>query len=187
MDSLLLLEAVANTLLESLEMESSVLEELDRLGVIAKYDIFLRTAFANRKLNRGLQVVAALRDLKTLRDNFAHAKKVKVVWQSWSEDESTSTCEVTSVLGLPRSPCFWWADTSVAVMRAVHGFLAHYFGDLCRFKPTQVSYLLFSEDRRPSRKNGRVLYWDEETKDLVKGWKVNLDYIRLGTLPRKEA
>jgi hypothetical protein len=182
-DSLLLLESVANTCLESLEIESSVFDELDRLPVVAKFDIYLRTGFANRKLNRGLHVVAALRDLKILRDNFAHPKRQKIIWEAWSKKESTATCEKTSVLGVSRDPSFWHPDEAIIVMRAVHDFVGYYFKALCKFNATQVASLLFSEARRPNRKDYKIPYWNRESFDQLSQWRVDLSYIRIGSLP----
>src|SRR5438552_12091440 len=57
MASLFLLEAAANTCIESLDLVSAVFGEIDRLPVLAKYDIYLRTRFRRRHLDRGARPV----------------------------------------------------------------------------------------------------------------------------------
>ncbi len=64
LSSLLILEAVANTCIESLDLGGTVLNEIDRLPMISKFDFYLRTKFRNRQLDRGTSVIEGLRELK---------------------------------------------------------------------------------------------------------------------------
>jgi len=178
--SLLLLETAANTCLESLDVEATVHEEIDKLPVGSKFDLFLRIRFRNQKLNRGLQVVATLHDLKLLRDAFVHPKRHRLVWESWSEEESVAVSEKTRILGISKYPSYWSPEDAVTVMKSVHDFLNYYFGTLCRLKPRQVSALLFSSSKRPDLQDIKIPYWDNSIKEALKSWRIDLDYMKLG-------
>ncbi|WP_018986486.1 hypothetical protein [Methylophilus methylotrophus] len=60
--SLLLLEAAANTCIESLNLEKTVHGEIDRLPVLGKFDFYLRMRFKNRNLERGTHQIEWIKE-----------------------------------------------------------------------------------------------------------------------------
>jgi hypothetical protein len=180
--SLFLLEAAANTCLESLQLERSVHDEIDRLPVSSKFEVFSRLQFRNRRLDRSRREFAVLRELRQLRDAFAHPKSQKVVIDRWTPDESITSSEQTRVLKVNRLHTFWGADDAVKVMRGVHDFLAYFFLHVCKYRPTHTTSLLCSESRHPTTREAIIPYWRRSTKRALEGWRINMSYFKIGWL-----
>ena len=177
--SLFLLEAVANTCIESLALASAAFGEIDRLPVLAKYDLYIRTKFRRRRLDRGARAVQALRELKSLRDAYAHPKPQKVVWEEMSDDGLEAWPQRTAVLKVPTNPHDWHSEDAIIVMRSVHGFLCHFFREQCRLRPKHVAGLLFSEDDIPVAERGTTQCFDRSIRADLKRWCVDVSYCRL--------
>ena len=151
--SLLLLEAVANTCLEHLDLNRSVHDEIDRLPVLSKLDFYLRIRFRGKSIDRGSQHVEWLKELKRLRDGLVHLKPHKVEWIGDPDSEMSAEAVRTKALAIAVNPSFWDKSDAVKVTRGVHGFLYFFFREQCRYGPTRVASLLFSESKVPGDDN----------------------------------
>ena len=177
--SLLLLEAVANTCLEHLDLNRSVHDEIDRLPVLSKFDFYLRVRFRGRSIDRGSHYVEWLQELKRLRDGLVHLKPHKVEWVG-DPDEGMSTEAVrTKSLDIAVNPKFWDRSDAIKVSRGVHGFLRHFFREQCRYGPIRVASLLFSESRVPGDDNHFFPCVPRRLKKRFASMEIDFSYIKL--------
>ncbi|WP_157384739.1 hypothetical protein [Thauera sp. 27] len=181
-NSMLIPEVVANICVETLDLERSIFQEIDKLSVLGKFDFFLRTTFRNRKIDRGISVVQGLQEIKKLRDGYVHPKKQKVIWVHSSEDEATAEREESLLLKIATNSNFWHTADAVAVMRGTHDFLYYFFHDCCRYSKKKVASLLFSEEVVPDEESLTIPYLHKATRDLLNEWNVNVSYVKLGWL-----
>lgn len=178
LNSILLLELSANICIESLELESSVSNEIDRLPVIAKFDYFLRTNFRGKNLERGVSVVEGIKELKKLRDHFVHMKPHKIVMEM-DGDKGCGEMDKTSLLDIPINPKGWDANTALIAMRTVHSFLKYYFKDKCRFSSEKVGSFLLSESKVPGNKAYPMPHFYKKARKELLNLGVDLKYIKL--------
>lgn len=175
---LLLIETAANCCIDALGLESKTYEEIDRLPVSAKFDLFLRIRF-RRSLDRSRHEYAQFRELRKLRDSVVHPKSDRVLWEVISPDEEQLPPQSTPILGVGKRFQDWQVDDAKAIMRAVHGFLAYYFSEQCRLKPAFVSAIVFSDERVPNTKKGYFYPGlSEENDEFYRKWQVKVDYFR---------
>jgi hypothetical protein len=149
--TMMLPEVVANVLVETLNPESSTFSDVDRMSAAGKFDFYLRTAFRNRRLDRGSREVQQLQELKRLRDVFVHPKPQQVRWTPAQDETHTGESDRTPLLDMSRNPMMWYSEDAIKAMRAVHQFFAFYFRVLCRYTKRDVSALLFSQDAVPDK------------------------------------
>jgi hypothetical protein len=182
--SLLLLECAANICIEELDLENSINKEVDTLPLLAKFDFYARTRFRNRKFSRGNKYVERVQELKRLRDNFVHPKSLKVELEYEGEDAngwrtSVIQLEKTKLLNVSKNPNYWLAKDAAIVMKAVHDFLGHFFRDICKFSPSRVSALVFSESVLPKSEITAIPALSKVIKrDLVK-YQIDLSYLKI--------
>ena len=181
---MLLPEVAANTCLETLCLDRSIFQDVDKLSVLAKFDFFVRTTFRNRKIDRGVVAVQGFQEIKSLRDAYVHPKRKPVDWQASeiSSDGSEEHIEApkrTSLLQISQLTGSWGSDEARCVMVAVHRFLKYVFKDVCKLPATAATALLFSEEQTPDRTQPYVPYFDKDVKGLLKQWGVDTSYLRL--------
>lgn len=177
--SLLLPEIAANICIESLHLERSVFEDVDKLSVLAKLDIYLRMSSKRYRIDRGDNAVNLWRSLRKCRDRYVHPKTVKVEYDIRPDDTMMPKEDIDRTLGIPSNPESWAAEEAKVVMRSVHLFLRYFFETCCHFSPAQVSNLLFHDGPVPSTKNTIFQLANRDLKPLLKSWNVDLSYIRL--------
>lgn len=178
--TMLLLESIANICIEHIEFERSVYKEVDRLPIIAKFDFYLRIKMGKEGLPRGDSDVQSMQEVKTLRDGMVHPKVQKFVWTVHDEETQsmTSEAELTAHLKVAKDLRFWEFEQSLEIMKAVHGFLNHFFLQRCGYSPKESSALLLSEEKVPSTGDDlgptmRLL----ECRDELENWGVKLEYL----------
>lgn len=178
----LFVEACANTCLDMLALDRQFALDIDRLPTLSKFDLFVRLYRPKKKLERSRHQIQGVVELKQVRDSFVHPKGQRIIWESWSPDESSSRSPRTKAAGLPRIPSYNHAEDAVRAMKAAHGFLKYFFSELCSFRPSHVSSLLLSEERIPNPREQIVPYWEQHRHAWLKSKKLDLRYIRIGTL-----
>lgn len=177
-NSILLLELVANICIETLELERSVLNEIDRLSVLAKFDYFLRTSFRNKKIDRGVRQVEAINELKRLRDGYVHMKPHRIE-MAMVGDYGEGQFDVTNLLGIPKNPQGWDQNYATIAMSAVYVFLKYYFKEKCEYSASKVSSLLFSEEKNPGSGSLGIPLFYKTTKVQLLNLGVDLSYLKL--------
>lgn len=180
--TMMLPEVSANICIESLNLESSVFKEIDKLAPLAKCDFFLRTTFRNRKLEGGVKPVQMAQELKRLRDAYVHPKKQAVTWKDIGDETSEGTSERTQFLDMSKNPSMWDAIDAKRAMQGAHGFLSYFFRDLCRFSRTRVTTLLFSDDPDLASSDGGAYYYHRQFHQALRKWKIDTSYFRIGSL-----
>lgn len=123
------------------------------MPILAKFDFYLRTNFRNRSLDRGVQQIEWVKELKSLRDSTVHLKARKVEWNGRSDESMIAEAERTKILKVATNPKFWDVNDAVIVTKATHGFLQYFFKEKCKYGPQKVASLLFSESNTPGDGN----------------------------------
>jgi hypothetical protein len=178
----LFVEACANTCLDMLALDTAFASDVDRLPTLSKFDLFLRLYRPQQKIDRSRHEVQGAIELKRIRDSFVHPKGQRVIWESWSPEESTSRSPRTKATDLPKILSFCGHEDVPRAMIAAHSFLAYFFNELSRFRPSHVSSLLFSEQQVPSLYERLVPYWKSDRHRWLKANMVSLNYMRIGKL-----
>jgi hypothetical protein len=180
--TLLLLEAVANTCIEHLNLDRSVQNEIDRLPVLSKFDFYLRTNFRNRSLDRGIHQIEWVKELKSLRDGTVHLKARRVKWNGQPDESMTAEAERTKILKVATNPKFWSVDDAIIVAKATHGFLRYFFNEKCKYSPRKVASLLFSESDTPGDDNHFYPCLYKSTKSRLLTLGIDLSYVKIAWL-----
>jgi hypothetical protein len=175
--SILLLEAAANTCIETLNLEGSMFNEIDKLPVIAKFDFFLRTNFRNKKLDRGITEVQGIQELKKLRDDFVHMKSHKTETRRIGRT-GTTTFNTTPLLEIAKNPVAWDDEAATRAMRAVHSFLCYFFRKKCNYGPSKVTSILFSESKLPGDDNYGIPVLHKATRRNLLELGIDIKYMK---------
>lgn len=189
LSSMLLPEVAANTCLETLNLERSIFQDVDKLSVLAKFDFYVRTTYRNRRIDRGVTAVQGLQEIKRLRDDYVHPKRKRLDWERVTFDEEegyeehVSMPEHTPFLQIPRNPSCWGIEHAATVMASAHSFLCYMFKDLCRLSATRTTALLFSEEFVPNPKQPHFPYFNRNVKLLLQNWGVDTSYLKLSWSP----
>lgn len=176
--SLLMLEAAANTCIEHLDLASSVHNDIDRLSVLAKFDFYLRTRFRGRSLPRSAHQIEWLKELKSLRDGLVHLKTQRVEWIGPEDGEQVAEIPATKALKISTNPTSWGESDAIAAAQGVHGFLRFFFKDCCKFGPSKVASLLFSEDKVPGGINHFYPHVDRASLRALRELEIDISYVR---------
>lgn len=150
----LLLECAANSCLFSLDLPRKLVEELDRLPVISKFDYFL-FARTQSHVDRSRHEVQLAGEVTRLRDHLVHPKpnpgyvveevpEVKVEYGR------------TKALSIPWDVRDWDHDVAHKVATAVLCFLRCFFLGWCGLTPGRVTGLLVAHEEQVIREEARV-------------------------------
>ena len=180
--SMMLPEVCANICVETLQLEKSVFNDIDKLSPLAKFDFYLRVSFKNRRIDRGVKAVQALQELKRLRDRYVHPKKSKVEWKEAGDGAFHGTSPRTEILGICVNPKMWCLEDAVKAAQGVHEFLYYFFKTLCGYSKSRVSAMLFCEDPVIQLEQPSVPYYDEEFFSYIGRWQINVSYLNIGRL-----
>lgn len=176
--SLLLIECAANICIASLNLEKNILNEIDRLPILGKFDFYLRVNFRKRHLNRGNHHIEIIKELKKIRDMLVHPKSHKLEVEIQPDGTGKAEAEVTRNLEVAYDPSFWDDSQALIILKAVHEFLEFFFKQQCKFSSTKTSNLLFSRNEIPFA-DGFIPCFKKSTKIKLLNLKINLSYLKL--------
>lgn len=177
-----LLEAAANTCVDALALGNGFANDIERLPFLSKFELFVRFSFPKRQFDRSRHEVQGVTELKQVRDSFVHPKSQKIIWESWSADESVSRSPRTRSLDLPKIAGYCCPSDAVRGLRATHAFLHYLFKDTCRISAIRVNSLLCSEDAVPIHTEPVIPYWPHEVHWWLHEHEIRLGYMRVGKL-----
>lgn len=141
----LLLECVSNSCLFSLALPTRLLEELDKLPVLAKLDyyLFCRTG---KHVDRGCREVELAADTLRLRDHIVHPKP-KPGSNAGVSDNQYVDYGATKGLGIALDNRDWNHNDGRKVSNAVVRFLKKFFHEWCGHEKGRVTCLLVMRER----------------------------------------
>lgn len=177
-----LLEASANTCIDALALGNGFSNDIDRLPFLSKFELFVRLCFPKRHFDRARHEVQGAFELKQVRDSFVHPKSQRIIWESWSPDESVSRSPRTKSLDLPKIAGYCCSNDAIRALKATHAFLRYVFKDTCRFSAIHVNSFLCSENAVPMHTEPVVPYWPRSTHHWLVEHEIELGYMRLGKL-----
>jgi hypothetical protein len=182
MATAMFVEGCANTCLDMLSLERQFATDVDRLPTVSKFELFVRLYRPRAKLERSRHQIQGLMELKKVRDSFVHPKGQAIIWDSWSQEASSSRSPRTNLTDLPKIASYSYDEDAVRAMKTAHAFLKYFFATVCGFRPSHVSALLLSEDRIPNPKEKTAPYWERHRHVWLRSKKVDLAYMRIGAL-----
>ncbi|MFN8358772.1 MAG: hypothetical protein U0264_02555 [Candidatus Kapaibacterium sp.] len=135
------LEAAANTLLLSLKFEKVSYDELEKLGTIAKFQLYCE--LTKKKLNRSDVRLSRVKDIITCRNEFVHPKP-KVVNFRIDKDSSEIVFDIkrTNTRNYPK---YFIELKPLQVLTALDdtlNFISWVCFDICQFDIVDGSFLL---------------------------------------------
>jgi hypothetical protein len=175
-----LIEACANICLESLGIAGPLADDIDRMPILSKFDLYLRLKFKNKKLDRGSFPVQGAQELKKIRDTFVHPKAYRTVWQVESDRIETLEIPRTKILNISKLPSEISPEEAIISIQATHRFLNYFFRDICGFSPSTVSHLLFSEEHIVPSSRISFICLEDDIKAWFLDHKIPIEYMRLG-------
>jgi len=178
--SLLLPEVVSNICIETLCLEKSIHNEIDKLSNLGKMDYYLRITTKDRKIDRGIRQIQEYQELKYLRDCYVHPQKIKMIWTRESDTLASGESEKTQCLGISKNMNLWNDETALIIMKTTHRFLSYFFKECCHFTKEMVSVLLFSQDEVPTKDGLIIPYYERRMKSILKTWDIDISYFKVG-------
>lgn len=179
-----LLEASANTCVDSLAIGNGFAHDIERLPFLSKFEFYVRIGFSKRNFDRARHEVQDISELKQVRDSFVHPKSQKIIWESWSPDESVSRSPRTRSADLPKIAGYCCLNDAVRALKVTHSFLRYLFKDVCRLGAIQVNSLLCSEELVPVHTEPVVPYWPLGTHAWLHRHDISLGYMKIGKYKR---
>lgn len=144
------LECAANAVMSSVALSTKLGEDLDRLPLLSKFDVYLKFATPDKGLDRGDDRVSKIAELIGIRNEFVHPKVTEIdVELGALTDVGNSiawpmeiTPKVWPATQIPKPPMFWSAMHAESAFNAVTRFLAYFFS-LSGADTSKVKELLF--------------------------------------------
>ena len=149
-NSILLLECGANCLLDSIDLSSSYLTDIDKMPFISKYEFFFNQTLAissDVKFDRGCKEIQAINELKSLRDKIVHPKVKKLEWKKIDERIWDVEHGTTNILKISFNSSLWTQCDAIKSLKAVNDFFNKYFLEWCKFDTNLVVDLLLSDEK----------------------------------------
>lgn len=147
--SMFSVECAANCLIESLEVETKLKLDIDKMPVLTKFDMYARLS-ENASLSRSDARVGRIDELTRLRNEFVHPKvrRAEVSFGTPTESDHDYTvnmgieAEVTGSLRIPRVSSYWSNESASTVLTACTDFLAWYLGTVLRYDAPRSTSIL---------------------------------------------
>lgn len=147
-NAILSIEAAANSCIARMTYPELVVQQLDKLSILDKYDV-LYTARFGKKVDRGSKPFQVVRELFQLRNRYVHPKlekiKTKITISKKNEktyEKAPKHCKNTSILKIPYDFTTWTGEHSRKVVKEVINFFNHFFTELCGLDAKECSELL---------------------------------------------
>ncbi|PTB17386.1 hypothetical protein C9I57_28135 [Trinickia symbiotica] len=183
--SIFSVECAANCLIEALDVSKPLKQEIDKLNVLAKFDLYaVRTDSA--QVDRSDARCGRIVELVQARNAFVHPrrKRTKLEVEGLAETEADHMIgvsiegELYPALGIPIWPVFWIDSSAEKALTASCDFLSWYFTDLLKWEPARVFGLLASRMVVGDHEVGAVF---EEIYDEIRtvGRKFNFAYLHV--------
>ncbi|WP_370256178.1 hypothetical protein [Marisediminitalea sp.] len=146
--SMFALESAANCLLNSLDLNRKLNDELDRLTLLAKFDVFLKWS-GFETLNRGRAEVQSIMEVVRARNDYVHPKVMKLE-AKLSPKDSNKDCISFSVMTntrpstkISKCPMYWSDIDCLAVLKVTVDFLSYLVEEVMSLAP-QEAHKVFS-------------------------------------------
>ncbi|PLX47468.1 MAG: hypothetical protein C0613_14020 [Desulfobulbaceae bacterium] len=141
----LMLECVANSCLGSLSLPSRLLEELDRLPPLSKFDYYLFSR-TSKHIDRGCCEAQLASDVLKLRDHIVHPKMKpgSIVGEGESQYVDYGA---TKVLGIALDNREWSHSEGMKVAEVATNFLRRFFLEWCGHEKGSATRILVCRER----------------------------------------
>ena len=192
--SALLLESTANALLATCELSSRMLQDVDKLSVLAKFELFTTISNPDAQFDRGSAIIQRIQELIRARNDFVHPKTKPIPTDITGFGPNSNgqwampfelTGEKYDGLGIPKRSMFWNADNAESVFRATITFLKFMICDVASFTPDDAQTSLHSYLQVGDA--SVIATFDEFRTELSNLNDLNLDLSFLGVVPIPDA
>ncbi len=181
LSSILTLECAANCCLAALPWSRALLDDVDKLPFLSKFELFLTGLKQQKTLDRGSLSVQHAIELKNLRNRYVHPKVRKFEWKQASEREQVAEIGETPLLKIPFDVSIWEAAVAISALKATTGFFNYFFLDLCGFDSNTTCEILLGETdvRIPSR-SGYAVDCVGEFDRAIREWAISFRFLGKG-------
>ncbi len=139
----LLLEAGANSCLDSLDLPSKYANDIDRLPILSKYEFFLNSIKPDKVFDRGRTEIQYAEEIISIRRLLVHPKVQSAKLKKIDEKNSEYNFGEFECSKLSKSIEEWHFNETVTVIRITCTFLDYFFRILCELNPNEVKNILF--------------------------------------------
>lgn len=148
--SLLMLECAANCCLFCLVANKQLIEDIDRLPYLSKFDLFALDGFG-KKLDYGRNEVQKVKELKQIRDSVVHPKVAKTELDKMVEGERSFACishdlrfssKPKPATGIIQNSGLWSHQDCVSALITAVNFFNYFFNELLEMQKDLVFGLL---------------------------------------------
>jgi len=146
--AVLSIESGANSCIARMTYPELVIQQLDKLSVIDKYDVLYSARFG-KKIDRGNKPLQVVRELFQLRNCYVHPKLQRIKTKIAINEKGERTYEKVSehkkntpILKASYDFATWTGEHSRKVVRETIIFFNHFFSELCGLSAKECSHLL---------------------------------------------
>ena len=149
LNSIFAIEAAANSCIARMKYPKLIIEQLDKLSIVDKYDIlYTAQSKSGKNINRGNTHFQIIKELFYFRNRYVHPKlieketKVKINKNKNNTKIYEQNPKLTQVLKIPYDFNTWTGEHSHIVVKKTINFFNYFFIDLCGFTKEKSSELL---------------------------------------------
>jgi hypothetical protein len=176
--SILSFECAANCCIGNLSRSRALLDDIDKLPFLSKFELFLTGLDHTKALDRGCLAVQHASELKRIRDQYVHPKVKKFEWKQTSEREQVADAGETPLLKIPVDMSVWEANVAVSALKASTSFFNYFFIDLCKFDSnTTCEILLGNEIRQNPTRSSYSIDCVGELDRAINEWAISFEFL----------
>ncbi len=182
LNAALALEALANILIQRCAMRGQLANDVDKLTVFGKLDVYLLSRNGATFLDRGHQLTQPMAELINWRNACVHPRVAHRRWEKLAEFSYRSEAPTYSFLKIPMNvtDLGWNPGHARTVLESLFAFITHYLLGWCNHQPLEMRQILFDEGHE---KNGNVRHYSYQPSkhmdDAIKDWKLDARFLCL--------
>lgn len=170
-NSSLLLECVANILIDTLELGAVAFGAIDRLRVVDKFAYYLEIKHPTERIDKLAPWYKEAEELVNFRNALVHSKPHYGEWRKINETTVQAQIGETPLLKLPYSLLAIEAPEALSSLRVALKFLNYYFLNLCKYSSHQTHSLLITDW------GSRFTAYDRSWFEWVESWNLPMEFL----------
>jgi hypothetical protein len=182
LNAALALEALANILLQQCSMPGQLADDVDKLSVLGKFDIYMLSRGGDHFMDRGHKLTQAIVELIKWRNACVHPKIAQRRWTKISGSSYASDTQTYSLLKIPKSITDqgWNPEHGKSAIRFLFEFITHYLLGWCSHSPLEMRDILFDEGHEDSGEVRHYCYQpSRHMNEAISHWKLDARFLCL--------
>jgi hypothetical protein len=177
MNSAFLLEATANSCINTLELSKDLYTDIEKMRTLSKFEFYLDSLNSEKEIDKGSIIVQKATDLISQRNSYVHPKHFRSKWEKIDEKSHKVSLGESQFLKLPKT--LWRCKHCHAEnsLKAAMNFVSYFFRDLCEFNEHKVRQIIFDDHDPQDPQKWIKLH---EDVDIDVGFLVNVKQVKEG-------